>query len=88
MTAPVEWCANRSCDVIVGKPSPFMIETVMEEDGLSADQLLMVGDSYESDIAMARAAGCDAILISSDERDDVLTAASIREIPRLMQGVE
>lgn len=88
MTAPVEWCANRSCDVVVGKPSTFMIETVMEEDGLGVDELLMVGDSYESDIAMARAAGCDAILISSDERDGVLTAASIREIPRLMLGTE
>ena len=88
MTAPIEWCANRPCDVIIGKPSPFMVEMVMEEDGLAADQLLMVGDSYESDIAMARAAGCDAILISSDERDDVLTAASIREVPRLMSEAE
>ena len=88
MTAPVEWCANRSCDVIIGKPSPFMIEMVIEEDGIDASQILIVGDSYESDIAMAMAAGCDAVLISDSDYDDVQTVASIRDVPKLVSGTE
>ena len=83
MTAPIEWCANRQCDYVIGKPNTLMIDMLSEMTGISRKCLLVVGDTYESDIAMANVAGAKAILISDTPRKDVPTVASIADIPGL-----
>ncbi|MGP1586931.1 MAG: HAD-IIA family hydrolase [Treponemataceae bacterium] len=67
MAASIEWCANRKCDVIIGKPETFMVETLCRMINKNPDRLLVVGDSYETDIAMAKKAGCKSILISKNK---------------------
>lgn len=58
MVAPIEFCSNRTADVVVGKPSPQMLKLVCHKFNLQPNQLLMVGDTYESDILMAQNFGC------------------------------
>lgn len=58
MVASIEYCANRSADVVVGKPHTRMLELVCREHNLKPNQILVVGDTYESDIVMAQEFGC------------------------------
>ena len=83
MTAPIEWCANRECDYVIGKPNTLMIDLLSEMTGIARNEFLVVGDTYESDIAMANVAGARAVLISDVPRSDVPTVRAIGDIPEL-----
>ena len=83
MTAPVEWCAGRECDMVIGKPSPAMVDMISREHGIDAASILVVGDTFESDIAMADAAGCMGVLIAREPQDGLAAVASIAEVPGL-----
>ena len=41
------------------KPNPRIYEEALRINGISADEALMIGDSYTSDVEGARAAGID-----------------------------
>lgn len=81
MTAPIEWCANRSCDVVIGKPNTLMVDLLSEREGKSPEKFLVIGDTYESDIAMAWRARCSSILISDVEKKNVITVKTIKDVP-------
>ena len=78
MSAPIEWCAQRECDIIIGKPNTLMIELLCEQEKLPAEKFLMIGDTYESDIRMADKAGCKSILI--DKTSSYKNCNSVKEI--------
>lgn len=67
MTAPIEWCANRECDIIIGKPNTLMVDVISERSNIPNHRVLVIGDTYESDIAMADSAGAQSILISESQ---------------------
>lgn len=54
-------------EVGINKPQPGIFEIALQRNGITADQALMIGDSYSSDIAGAKAAGIDQVWIR-DER--------------------
>lgn len=86
MTAPIEWCVQRECDVIIGKPNTLMIDLLSEREEIKADRFIMIGDTFESDIRMANRAGCKSILISNNSNyDNTLVVHSIGEIPEVFQ---
>lgn len=87
MTAPIEWCAERQCDLIIGKPNTLMAETVRKQRNIAPEKVLVVGDTYESDIEMAKRAGCQSILLTddTDKYTDTVTARSIGEVPRCFE---
>jgi 4-nitrophenyl phosphatase len=51
--------------IIIGKPSPFMFELSAERMGLSKDEILVVGDRLETDIAGGQAVGSRTALVLS-----------------------
>lgn len=55
--------ASRTADDAESKPHPMMLEQLLTELDVSADQALMVGDS-EFDMAMAANAGMDRVAVS------------------------
>lgn len=63
MTSSILFCANRQADVVVGKPSTYMLEYLCEKYGYIKDDLLVIGDTVDSDIKMANDFGCKSILI-------------------------
>lgn len=65
MTAPIEWCSNRKCDIIIGKPNSLMVDVISEKNHIPNKRVLVIGDTYESDVAMANTAGAQSILISA-----------------------
>ena len=81
MTAPVEWCANRQCDLVIGKPNTMMVDYIKSAYHIDESNILVVGDTYESDIEMAKRAGCYSVLISSQYYDDTICIDSIKDLP-------
>ena len=41
--------------IVIGKPSPFMMEIAMQRMGLTKDDVLVIGDKLETDIAGGQA---------------------------------
>ena len=80
MVAPVEWCSGKKADLVIGKPNTLMIDYIVNAYGLDCARILVIGDTYESDIEMAKQADAVAILISDKDNCDVLTFPSVREI--------
>ena len=54
-------------EVGINKPQPEIFRIALERNGITADEAVMIGDSYSSDIAGAQAAGIDQIWVKGDE---------------------
>ncbi len=60
-------------EVGINKPQPQIFEIALERNGITANEAVMVGDSYISDIAGAKAAGIDQLWIHEGETDETAT---------------
>ncbi len=60
-------CSGKNVDYIVGKPNTYLMETIVKEWSLDKKRIWVVGDSLESDIAMANNYGCKSILVVKDQ---------------------
>ncbi len=56
---------NRTDFVVLGKPNILMLETVAKLYKLQPENILMIGDTYESDIKMAEVAGSQSVLVTN-----------------------
>lgn len=75
MIAAVEAVTSRTVEVIVGKPSPIMLEVALATLGVKADEAVMVGDRLETDILMGKRLGLATVL--------VLTGITASDDPRI-----
>jgi len=60
-------------EVGINKPQPGIFEIALERNGVTAEEALMIGDSYSSDIAGAKAAGIDQLWIHEGETEETAT---------------
>jgi len=65
MIAAVEAVTGVRVEVIVGKPSPLMLEVALERLGLRARECAMVGDRIETDMVMGKRLGLATVLVLS-----------------------
>ncbi len=65
MIAAVEAVTGKPVELIVGKPSPFMLEVALEVLGLPASETVIVGDRIETDVTMGKAFGLGTVLVLS-----------------------
>jgi phosphoglycolate/pyridoxal phosphate phosphatase family enzyme len=65
MIAAVEAVTDRRVEVIVGKPSPIILEVALATLGVSASDCAMVGDRIETDIVMGKRLGLATVLVLS-----------------------
>lgn len=56
-----------SSDYGIMKPEPAFLKRLLEEEGLAAEETVMVGNEIRSDVKIADACGVDAILINIDK---------------------
>lgn len=73
LVAAIEFASGKTFDCIVGKPNTYMMELLLAEKGLLQGEILVVGDTYESDMAMANKIGCPAVLISEQRMETNVT---------------
>jgi len=72
-----------SAELGVAKPDPAIFRAALDRLGAAADRALHVGDSVEHDVAGARAAGIEAVLVSRNGAappEGVRTIASLGEL--------
>ena len=83
-----------SGDVGVKKPDPAIFAPALEQTGLVADEAIFVGDSPEDDVAGARAAGLQPVLIrrqrdaDGDPAEPEWTEEGVRVVAGLREVVE
>lgn len=68
------------------KPAPAVFQDALRIAGVGADRAVHVGDTVESDVEGARAAGIRAILIrrSGELPDGIETVRSLEDVPSLL----
>jgi len=65
MIAAVEAVTDKKVEVIVGKPSPIILEVALGALGVRADETAIVGDRIETDMMMGRRLGLGTVLVLS-----------------------
>jgi len=65
MTAAVEAVTGARVEVIVGKPSPIILEVALATLGVPARDAVIVGDRIETDIVMGARLGLGTVLVLS-----------------------
>jgi len=65
MIAAVEAVTDRKVEVIVGKPSPIILEVALATLGVTAGEAVMVGDRIETDMVMGKRCGLATVLVLS-----------------------
>jgi len=92
MIAAVEAVTGATVEVIVGKPSPIILEAALATLDVPAADAVMVGDRIETDIVMGKRGGLATVLVLSGitRADDpriaeVAPDAVIRSIGELME---
>jgi len=77
----IESAAQVKSNFIVGKPETYFLELMLHDLKLTKDEIVVIGDRYDSDIEMAKNMGCFSFLIGADrtEKDDVKRFKSLLE---------
>ena len=57
MIAAIEAVTQKKVELIVGKPSPLIIQTALEAMGLTPGECILIGDRLETDIKMGKDSG-------------------------------
>jgi NagD protein len=61
--ALLEVASGRPVEAVVGKPSPLMLEIILEQWALPAEDCLVVGDRLETDLELGRRAGAATAVV-------------------------
>jgi phosphoglycolate/pyridoxal phosphate phosphatase family enzyme len=77
MIAAVEAVTGQAVEVIVGKPSPIILDVALAALGVTAAECVIVGDRIETDIVMGRRRGLATVL--------VLSGITARDDPRIAE---
>lgn len=82
----VEALLGRSVDLVVGKPNTLLLEMLSQRSGFNNDELLIIGDSVESDVALAEAFGSPWVLYAPRGCDNIPdnSITSMTDLPRMI----
>jgi len=61
---------GKKVEVIVGKPSPIMVQAVLEVMGLKPEECILIGDRLETDIKMGRESGIATGIVLTGVTDE------------------
>jgi len=70
MIAAIEAVTGKKVEVIVGKPSPLMIQAAMDVMGLRPEECILIGDRLETDIKMGKEAGIATGIVLTGVTDE------------------
>ncbi len=78
--------SNKKIDFMIGKPNTYILDLIQKEKNISIENMLIIGDSIESDIQMAKNANTHSILISNSQKTNspkTITTKSIKKIQEI-----
>jgi len=70
MIAAIEAVTEKKVEAIVGKPSPIMIQAVLDLLGLRPEDCILIGDRLETDIKMGKEAGIATGIVLTGVTDE------------------
>jgi arabinose operon protein AraL len=70
MIAAIEAVTGKTVEIIVGKPSPLMIQTALEVMGLKPEDCILIGDRLETDIKMGKEFGMATGIVLTGVTDE------------------
>ena len=70
MIAAIEAVTGKKVEVIVGKPSPVMIQAALDVMGLKPEDCILIGDRLETDIKMGKEAGIATGIVLTGVTDE------------------
>jgi HAD superfamily hydrolase (TIGR01457 family) len=70
MIAAIEAVTAQKVELIVGKPSPMIIEAALEVMGLKPDDCILIGDRLETDIKMGKESGIATGIVLTGVTDE------------------
>ncbi len=70
MIAAIEAVTGKKVELVVGKPSPLMIQTVLDVLGLRPEDCILIGDRIETDIKMGKEAGIATGIVLTGVTDE------------------
>jgi HAD superfamily hydrolase (TIGR01450 family) len=70
MVSAVEAAAGRNVDHVIGKPEPFLLEVVSRRHKYMPNEIVVIGDVLDADIAMARRFGSPSIYVGRSHGRD------------------
>ena len=85
MVGALEGSLGRKVDYVVGKPNPLLLDIICTQQKIKKEEILVVGDTYESDIQMAEEYGCQSIYIGGDTSCRTKKVSHIKEILHWIQ---
>ena len=93
MVSAIEAASQKKPDVVIGKPNVHMIERLAIKHSLKPDEIVMVGDSVEYDIAMAKHFGCHSVFLnnehcSGEKVENITPEFTINDLAMLIQVIE
>jgi phosphoglycolate/pyridoxal phosphate phosphatase family enzyme len=65
MVGAIAGCSGRRPDLVIGKPSPFMVKIALGILGARPEEALMIGDRVDTDVRAGRKAGVRTALVLS-----------------------
>ena len=75
MIAAIEAVTQKKVEVIVGKPSPLMIQAAMDVMGLRPEECILIGDRLETDIKMGKDSGIATGIVLTGVTDEKMLEA-------------
>lgn len=85
IVAAVETLLNKKTDKVIGKPNIEMIDIAIKNYNFRPEEILVIGDSYESDIKMAQNYGAESILITNEKKDDCICINSLADLLEIIK---
>ncbi len=72
MVRAVQTCTGKA-PIILGKPEPIMMQLVSTQFGFTMDEVVAVGDRYDTDMLAGIRAGCTTVMVLTgvDNRDSI-----------------
>ena len=73
-------------EVGINKPQPEIFRIALEKNGVTAEEAIMIGDSYSSDIQGAKNAGIDQIWLHEGDAEETATyiTPTLKEVMSLL----
>jgi len=76
MIAAIEAVTEKKVEVVVGKPSPIMMQAALEVLGLKPEDCILIGDRLETDIKMGKESGiATGIVLTGVTNEETLKAS-------------
>jgi 4-nitrophenyl phosphatase len=88
MVGAISASSNVKPHFVVGKPNTYILSQIAARHQVKKDEIVVVGDSYKSDIQMAINYDCRAILVNSEDCVKDENVMIMNDLHEILQSVK